>query len=591
MRLSGKQTKRLISLVLCLTLLVSMLVFNLTVRAEDVEQIADTGAETVPYDSSESDTDSDLSRSVDLADTGAAGDYIYCKNTAGWSTVNAYMWNKASNGNAAATWPGTKMTNVTGNIWRYQLPANNLDMIIFSENGNNQTGDMDYPGAGYIYDNSSKQWSVYEVPPTTVTPTTVNPTTVTPTSATPTTGGNSGKTYVYCENEAGWSTVTAYMWIKGTETNNTGWPGAPMTHIGGNTWRYEVTNSSFNMIIFSQNGSNQTSDLNFPGADYSWNNKTNDWSIHDTSPLQVSSFLTDLESPQFNGVGITLSASGEGQGTVYYKFSVTNSSNSTTVLSDFSTANKVLWTPQTVGTYTLTYEFKDTAGNTNKRTKTYTIEDGSSSVAPYVKTVTPNGGEIQNNKAVNISVAAGGGKTGTNLLFYKYTVKNASGAIVNTPYYTRNTSYTFTPNSLGAYSVTVSVQGSDNKTIERTYNFTSVGSVSPTTAPETQPPVIPTQASPTQPPATNPPATQPPATQPPATQPIEDIIYGDADDDGDVTILDVTYVQRYEANIALPSPLNTLNADVDADDDVNIVDATLIQRYLVGILKKFPAES
>lgn len=67
-------------------------------------------------------------------------------------------------------------------------------------------------------------------------------------------------------------------------------------------------------------------------------------------------------------------------------------------------------------------------------------------------------------------------------------------------------------------------------------------------------------------------------------------LYGDADDDGEVTILDATYVQRYEAGITLPSPINMVNADVDYDEEVTIIDATLIQRYQVGIITRFPAE-
>ena len=96
-----------------------------------------------------------------------------------------------------------------------------------------------------------------------------------------------------------------------------------------------------------------------------------------------------------------------------------------------------------------------------------------------------------------------------------------------------------------------------------------------------QPTEPPTQA-PTEPPTQAP--TEAP-TEPPVT-----VVYGDADDDEDVTILDVTYIQRYDAGIALPTPLNVLNADVDDDGEVSIIDATLIQRYLVGVIRRFPAE-
>ena len=127
------------------------------------------------------------------------------------------------------------------------------------------------------------------------------------------------------------------------------------------------------------------------------------------------------------------------------------------------------------------------------------IEDGSTVVAPYIKTVTPNGGDIQNNSNVQIKVTAGGGNTGTNLLFYKYTIKDPSNNIANVPYYTRSANYTFKPTALGLHTLTINVQGSDNKTIERSYVFSSVGTVTPTTPPETQPPVQPTDAPPAEP--------------------------------------------------------------------------------------------
>ena len=58
---------------------------------------------------------------------------------------------------------------------------------------------------------------------------------------------------------------------------------------------------------------------------------------------------------------------------------------------------------------------------------------------------------------------------------------------------------------------------------------------------------------------------------------------GDADGDGEITILDATYTQRSEVGITLPTPIIEIAADVDSDGYVSIIDATLVQRYLVGI--------
>ena len=583
MRLSGKQTKRAVSLLLCLALLVSMTAFVLSVRAEEVDELADTGADTYylwgensnspnfnastptgtfTYDSSKGYYYYDL--------TGSSGDYCFVVSTI------------SNSANYAVRTPAVQTVASSGS---YYLTAGNYHgyncMHLWNPSGDAIRIYFTSASAGL---NAVKAGSevATQAPTATQAPAT-QASTQKPTSGggtTPTTAQNptqsqpdTGKTYVYCENEAGWSAVYAYMWNSESD-KNASWPGVKMTNIGGNIWRYEYTKSYAKIIFNVGSNQTQTSDLTFPGKDYIFNNKTNSWEVYDTSPLQVSSFTTDLEAPQYNGVGIVLSAAAEGQGTVYYKFSVVGSTG-TRILSDFSTKNSVQWIPQTAGTYSLTYDFKDAAGNTNQRTKTYVIEDGLNSVAPYIKTVSPAPGEIENNKTVSVNVTAGGGITGTNLLFYKFTVKDSTGNTVNTPYYTLSGNYSFKPSSLGAYSLTVDVQGSDNKTVERTYNYISVGELTPIDEPETQPPT--TYVEPTS------------AAMP--TDPVTAALYGDADDDGDVTVIDVTFIQRYEANISLPSPLNKRNADVDGDDDVTILDATYIQRFNAGIIKKFPVES
>ena len=58
-------------------------------------------------------------------------------------------------------------------------------------------------------------------------------------------------------------------------------------------------------------------------------------------------------------------------------------------------------------------------------------------------------------------------------------------------------------------------------------------------------------------------------------------IRGDADGDGDVAIPDVTFVQRYIADIRVPF-FDELAADVNSDG-LDITDATLIQRYLANV--------
>ena len=66
-------------------------------------------------------------------------------------------------------------------------------------------------------------------------------------------------------------------------------------------------------------------------------------------------------------------------------------------------------------------------------------------------------------------------------------------------------------------------------------------------------------------------------------------LYGDVDDDEEVSIIDVTLIQRHDANIIRLDEAAQKRGDVDADDELTIIDATMIQRFLAGIVKSFPA--
>ena len=61
---------------------------------------------------------------------------------------------------------------------------------------------------------------------------------------------------------------------------------------------------------------------------------------------------------------------------------------------------------------------------------------------------------------------------------------------------------------------------------------------------------------------------------------------GDADSDGDVTILDATRIQRWLAELASDEEIHLLNADADRDGDVTILDATRIQRWLAELVSE-----
>ncbi len=486
-----------------------------------------------------------------IAATAATGDTVYVRANNGWTNLYCYMWDDSIGNNA--TWPGVKMTKVEDDVYSYTL-NNNYTKVIFNNgsNGSNQTGDLTYAGNGKIYDLSSQKWSDY-VNATIATSATTATTATTATSATTATTATTptGNTTIYLENESGWATPTCYMWNSSTDSNHA-WPGVTMTNIGGNIWSYTAPKEYAN-VIFSNSGSSQTSDLTAKYG-YVYNNSDSSWDVYDTSPLQVLSYTYEPSAVYVNA-DITLAATAQNKSgaTVTYKFSVTNAKGVTSVISDYSSANTATWSPKTVGTYTINYEFLDAEGNTNKRTAEVEVKDDSSMAKPVIKSVLPvNNGLVAVNTNATVSVKAGGGKTGTNLLFYKYVVTNPDGS-KNTPYYTLNNTYTFKPTAKGDYKVQVFVQGSDNSTVNKTYIYTAVGEIT-----TTQPITVPhTTVSP--------------------------FVLGDADGDGDLTIDDATYIQKYLASYdGYECSLDV--CDVDGDGIIIIKDVTEIQKILAGIV-------
>lgn len=81
--------------------------------------------------------------------------YVYFKNTSGWTIVNAYVW--STNDTTYMKWPGKAMEKIGNNTYRMELPEG-AEYIIFN-NSSSQTGDLKIPDVNMIYLNGS--WSKY----------------------------------------------------------------------------------------------------------------------------------------------------------------------------------------------------------------------------------------------------------------------------------------------------------------------------------------------------------------------------------------------------------------------------------------------
>lgn len=74
----------------------------------------------------------------------------------------------------------------------------------------------------------------------------------------------SDETIIYFYNTNDWENVYAYMWEESQKDKNQnhGFPGEPMTRLGGKVWEYKYSSSNnWDHVIFSNDGKNQTDDL------------------------------------------------------------------------------------------------------------------------------------------------------------------------------------------------------------------------------------------------------------------------------------------------------------------------------------------
>ena len=72
--------------------------------------------------------------------------------------------------------------------------------------------------------------------------------------------------------------------------------------------------------------------------------------------------------------------------------------------------------------------------------------------------------------------------------------------------------------------------------------------------------------------------------------PVDAEILGDVDGDGEATVIDATYIQRYGVHMKIPVSEDELlrRGDVDGDGEVTVIDATFIQRFEVKIQTPYP---
>ncbi len=70
----------------------------------------------------------------------------------------------------------------------------------------------------------------------------------------------------------------------------------------------------------------------------------------------------------------------------------------------------------------------------------------------------------------------------------------------------------------------------------------------------------------------------------------EEFLYGDADGNGKVNVVDANLVRRYSAELVGEDEILLEVCDVDGNGKVNVVDANFIRRYAAELIEVFPVE-
>ena len=183
------------------------------------------------------------------------GTTVYVKAT---SAPYLYAWDADGNP-LAGEWPGTQMTEKSGDYWVKsftQAPIN----IIFNNGSGGQTSNIENISGNcyFTYDGSTGY----------TTESGGGETSKLPTCATWQEG-------TFCYLEASWSSANVWAWKTGEDGSvflGAQWPGVAMTKVGtnggNNVFLWKHTSSALPENIIFNNGSDQTDDLSFTNGGY-----------------------------------------------------------------------------------------------------------------------------------------------------------------------------------------------------------------------------------------------------------------------------------------------------------------------------------
>jgi len=159
---------------------------------------------------------------------------LHFKKPANWGSANMYFWG-ATPGNATTSWPGVAM-QAEGNGWyAATIPCANCANLIFSDNGSNQSGNLNRCNEGW-YDGT---WH----------------------NSNPDNNVTSNDLVIHYKPTS-YNNPEIYFWNVTPTGASTSWPGVTMQAEGNGYYQYTLSGASCANFIFSNNGGNQSPNLN-----------------------------------------------------------------------------------------------------------------------------------------------------------------------------------------------------------------------------------------------------------------------------------------------------------------------------------------
>ena len=182
-------------------------------------------------------SDDNLTGNITIGSTTVCFDNSITK----WGTVYCYYWSDGQSG--SITWPGTKMSLLSGNVYCFEVPNGNN--VIFTDGNGNQTVDLSASfGKVFCPDSAtgkiSGSWQDYGY-------------------IIKDNNSDVDRVVYYNNTTTNWNKVYCYYWISGSN-GSVIWPGVEMTLDGNKVYSIEVPEGN-DSVIFTDGNGNQTVDL------------------------------------------------------------------------------------------------------------------------------------------------------------------------------------------------------------------------------------------------------------------------------------------------------------------------------------------